>query len=285
MHKSVPLRLSDHLQRWTKELLSVSESPRLDAEILFKYISGFNDSRLITESNQVPELELLTQLEPLIAARRCGVPVAYLTGKREFYSLPLKVNSHVLIPRPDTECLVEAAIGHINEQSVLSVLDMGTGSGAIALALAHHLPGLEVTATDRDEKALSIARENARQLELHHVRFIRSDWFKGMGATKFDLIVSNPPYIDPSDAHLQQGDVRFEPRSALVAEDHGLADLKEIIIGAPQYLNPGGRLMLEHGFDQAHAVTSLLLENGYQAVETHKDFGQNDRLSSGVRPA
>ena len=273
------------LKGWTRDLQATSESPRLDAEILFKYMSGFNDSRLITESDQVPEPNLLTQVETLIAARCSGVPVAYLTGSREFYSLPFKVNSHVLIPRPDTECLVEAAIEHIKAQSAQSVLDMGTGSGAIALALAYYLPGLEVTATDRDEQALSVARENAVQLNLHTVRFIRSDWFQGLGATRFDVIVSNPPYIDPEDAHLQQGDVRFEPRSALVAEDHGLADLREIIGGALKHLNPGGHLLLEHGYNQAHTVTEMLLENGFEAVRTRQDFGRNDRLSSGVCPA
>lgn len=273
------------LKGWTRDLQATSESPRLDAEILFKYMSGFNDSRLITESDQVPEPNLLTQVETLIAARCSGVPVAYLTGSREFYSLPFKVNSHVLIPRPDTECLVEAAIEHIKAQSAQSVLDMGTGSGAIALALAYYLPGLEVTATDRDEQALSVARENAVQLNLHTVRFIRSDWFQGLGATRFDVIVSNPPYIDPEDAHLQQGDVRFEPRSALVAEDHGLADLREIIGGALKHLNPGGHLLLEHGYNQAYAVTEMLLENGFEAVRTRQDFGRNDRLSSGVCPA
>lgn len=274
--------LSELLRDWARELQAVSESPRLDAEILFKHISGFNDTRLITEADQLPEADMLKRVTKLIDVRCSGLPIAYLTGSREFYSLVFKVNSHVLIPRPDTECLVEAAIELIREQSARSVVDMGTGSGAIALALAHHLPGVEVTASDRDENALGLARQNARQLNLDKVRFILSDWFQGMGTTRFDVIVSNPPYIDPMDAHLQQGDVRFEPRHALVAEDHGLADLRTIIAGAPAHLTPGGLLLLEHGYDQAFAVASMLSEYGFESVETRKDFGQNDRFSLGV---
>lgn len=276
--------LSALLKNWARDLQAVSESPRLDAEILFKYISGFSDTRLITDADQLLAPNVVKQVKALIDERCSGVPVAYLTGIREFYSLSLSVNSHVLIPRPDTECLVETAIELIREQSAQSVLDMGTGSGAIALALAYHLPGVKVTATDRDRDALRLARQNARQLRLDKIRFVRSDWFQDMGVARFAVIVSNPPYIDPLDEHLQQGDVRFEPRSALIAGDHGLADLREIIAGAPEHLIPGGRLLLEHGYDQAFAVTSMLLKHGFVAVETRKDFGQNDRISLGVCP-
>lgn len=281
---SEDVTLSALLKAWVRDLQAVSESPRLDAEILFRHVSGFSDTQLIIEAEQLPEPDILKQVEALIDRRRSGVPVAYLTGNREFYSLPLKVNSHVLIPRPDTECLVEATIEHIKQRSAQSVLDMGTGSGAIALALAYHLPDVAVTATDRDEGALELALHNARQLNLDKVRFIHSDWFQEMGTEQFDVIVTNPPYIDPEDAHLKQGDVRFEPRNALVAREHGLADLRKIIAGASAHLTVGGRLLLEHGYDQAFAVRSLLLDNGFEAVETRKDFGQNDRLSSGSRP-
>lgn len=276
--------LSELIKNWECDLRTVSDSPRLDVEILIRHVSGFSDTQLITNADQALEPDVLRQLQALLDERRSGVPVAYLTGSREFYSLPLKITSQVLIPRPDTECLVELAIEHIRVQSAHSVLDLGTGSGAIALALAHQLPGVAVTATDRDEDALGLARQNATQLKLNEVCFIHSDWFHNIGTERFDVIVSNPPYVDPEDQHLQQGDVRFEPRTALVAQDHGLADLRKIICGASAHLNPGGRLLLEHGYDQAHAVTSMLLENSFESVETHKDFGQNDRISSGLRP-
>lgn len=277
----VEASLSAHLKRWANELRAISDTPRLDAEILFKYASGFNDTQLIAEGEQPLEPRVMLDVEAQIDARHSGVPVAYITGSREFYSLPLKVNPQVLIPRPDTECLVEAAIECIKKQSAQRVLDMGTGSGAIALALARQLPELQVTATDRDNKALDVAKQNARCLKINNVRFVRSDWFQNLAGAQFDMIVSNPPYIDSLDEHLRKGDVRFEPRTALVSEEHGLADLRAIINGAGRHLIPGGYLFLEHGYDQAFAVTSMLLENGFTAVETRKDFGQNDRLSLG----
>ena len=277
----VEASLSAHLKRWANELQAISDTPRLDAEILFKYASGFNDTQLIAEGEQPLEPRVMLDVEAQIDARHSGVPVAYITGSREFYSLPLKVNPQVLIPRPDTECLVEAAIECIKKQSAQRVLDMGTGSGAIALALARQLPELQVTATDRDNKALDVAKQNARCLKINNVRFVRSDWFQNLAGAQFDMIVSNPPYIDSLDEHLRKGDVRFEPRTALVSEEHGLADLRAIINGAGRHLIPGGYLFLEHGYDQAFAVTSMLLENGFTAVETRKDFGQNDRLSLG----
>lgn len=205
--------------------------------------------------------------------------MAYLIGQREFWSLPLQVNNSTLIPRPDTEVLVETAL-QLSLPPAARVLDLGTGTGAIALALKSSQPQWQVTAVDRERAAVTLAQHNANSLKLA-VAVIQSDWFAALPEQQFDLIVSNPPYIDGDDPHLQQGDVRFEPTTALVAAQQGLADLFHIIDTAPLFLAPAGWLVLEHGWQQGAAVRSQLTRQGYQQVTTVCDYANLERVTIG----
>jgi release factor glutamine methyltransferase len=231
-----------------------------------------------------PETELtLEQVQiffALVDRRVIGEPIAYLTGEKEFWSLPLNVTPAVLIPRPETELLVELILKQFGERVDLRVLDLGTGSGAIALALASEQPNWQITAVDQSEAALEVARENARRLNMSSIDFIGSSWFENVTG-QFDVIVSNPPYIAEGDIHLAQGDLRFEPQRALVAGKTGLADIITISHRAKSYLKPQGTLFFEHGFDQADAVTALLREQGFQSVETFRDLAGLDRVTCG----
>lgn len=271
------------IRDWLSEsrtLLTDSESPKRDAEILLGFVLGKPRSWIIAFDDRVLTAEQLAELSALRERRRLGEPVAHLLGEREFWSLPLKVNAHTLIPRPDTEVLVEVALVHLPAQPA-AVLDLGTGSGAIALAIASERPDCQITGVDRIPQAVALATDNARQLGFDHCRFIESDWFEQLPAGRFDLIVSNPPYIDADDQHLSQGDVRFEPLSALVAEEGGLADLRAIIQQSRDWLVPGGWLLLEHGWQQDQAVRGLLSAAGYSQVATRADYGGNPRVSYG----
>jgi len=281
LHTSQIRSLGAHLKRWVAELNCCTDSPQLDAEVLLKHVTTYSAVELITRAADALDELSVAAVDRLIAKRLKGVPVAYLVGQREFYSLSLQVSPAVLIPRPDTECLVETALAHIKSLSVQRVLDLGTGSGAIALALAAHAPELAITATDKSAEALEQATQNAQQTGLTGVQFLTSDWYQSLVDERFDLIVSNPPYIDAGDPHLQQGDVRFEPLSALVSAENGLADLRRIVEDAPGHLLEGGCLMLEHGYDQAKAVQELMRAVGFVRRETHKDFGGNDRVTIG----
>ncbi|EAQ98973.1 peptide chain release factor N(5)-glutamine methyltransferase [Congregibacter litoralis] len=217
----------------------------------------------------------------LLAQRASGIPVAYLLGEREFWSLTLRVNDATLIPRPDTELLVEQAL-KLDLSPGASVLDLGTGSGAIALALASERPRWQITGVEHSPEALEIARTNGKRLGLKDVAFHRSDWFTAVRGQRFDLIVSNPPYIAESDGHLSSGDLRFEPRSALVSGADGLDDIRHIIAEAPTWLEPRGRLLLEHGFEQGSTVRALLSTRGFTAVASAEDLAGHERVSSGV---
>jgi len=208
--------------------------------------------------------------------------VAYLTGVKEFYGLPLAIDARVLDPRPDTEVLVDWALEVLAGRAAPRVLDLGTGSGAIALALQHQRPDAQVLAVDTSADALAVAQANARRLALP-VQFMQSHWLEGVRGS-FDLIVANPPYIAANDPHLAAGDVRFEPASALVAGHDGLDDLRLIIAEAPAHLNAGGWLLLEHGYDQAAAVRDLLLSQGFEGVHSRIDLGGHERISLGRRP-
>lgn len=257
-----------------------ADSARRDAEILLGHCLGQSRSWLYTW----PEREVATdQAElylQLLAERRTGAPVAYLTGQREFWSLSLKVNSHTLIPRPETETLVAWAL-ELSLPQDATVLDLGTGSGAIALALASEYPAWLVEGVDASEAALELARDNAAHLGLEWVRFARSNWYETVAGRYFHLLVGNPPYVDGDDGHLLQGDVRFEPRTALVAADSGLADLARLVAGAPQHLHAGGWLLLEHGASQGEQVRSLLAEAGFGNVATRSDLAGLERISGG----
>jgi len=263
--------------------LGASDSPRRDAEILLGHVTGKARTWILAFDETVLTAEQLAELEALLARRLNGEPVAHLVGQREFWSLPLFVSPATLIPRPDTECLVEQALVRL-PQTACRILDLGTGTGAIALALASERADCKVTAVDFMPDAAALAARNAAHLALNNVTVLQSDWFSGLKGQRFAMIVSNPPYIDETDPHLAEGDVRFEPRTALVAADQGLADLAHIIREGRQYLLPNAYMLLEHGWKQGEAVRALFNEAGYLDVETCRDYGDNERLTLGRWP-
>ncbi|EOV8839854.1 peptide chain release factor N(5)-glutamine methyltransferase [Cronobacter dublinensis] len=270
-------------QQWLKQAihrLSDSESPRRDAEILLGFVTGRTRTFILAFGETSLADDELTRLDALLARRVQGEPVAYLTGQREFWSLPLEVSAATLIPRPDTECLVEQALARL-PAAPCRILDLGTGTGAIALALACERPDCQVTALEVIPEAVALARRNAQRLGIDNVTVLQSHWFSALTDGRFSLIVSNPPYIDGDDPHLTQGDVRFEPKSALVAPDAGLADLDTIITGARRFLENDGWLLVEHGWRQGGAVRELFTRAGYHGVETCRDYGGNERLTLG----
>ncbi len=257
-----------------------SPSARLDAELLLAAVLGKSRSYLHTWPDREVPSELAERFSADLQRRRSGEPVAYILGEQGFWSLNLEVAAHTLIPRPDTELLVETALALL-PQTPARVLDLGTGTGAIALALAHERPGWNVTGVDRVPEAVSLAERNRARLQLRNAVFRESHWFSALADQRYQLIVSNPPYIAAGDLHLAAGDVRFEPASALVAGADGLDDIREIIQQAPGYLEVGGWLLLEHGFDQATAVRALLTVRGFSAVESRRDLCGHERISLG----
>ena len=260
---------------------SDSDSAALDADCLLCAVLSCTRTYLRTWPEQELTPEQVEQAEQLAVRREQGEPVAYILGVREFWSLPLQVSPATLIPRPDTEALVEWAVTLLSDKGQgQKALDLGTGTGAIALALKSEMPALSMWALEREPAALDLARRNAARLGFQ-VNFLASNWFAALNERNFQLIVSNPPYIDVADPHLSQGDVRFEPHTALVAEENGLADIRQIIEQAPDYLAPGGWLLLEHGWQQAEAVRELLLARGFHAVITRQDLGGQERVSGG----
>jgi release factor glutamine methyltransferase len=271
------LRIDDALI-WAEFTLVNSDSALLDAQVLLAFVLGKETIYLITWPERDLTAQQKSQFEGLIEQRVNGVPVAHLTGEREFWSLPLKVNNSTLIPRPDTEVLVEVALA--KSAANAHILDLGTGTGAIILALASELPNAICIGVDVSHQAVTLATENRDNLKLHNVQILQSNWFDNVTG-QYDVIVSNPPYIDANDAHLKQGDVRFEPLSALVANEQGLSDIRHICEQAKDYLKPGGCLLFEHGFEQANAVQTILQENGFIAVATEKDYAKNDRVTLG----
>ncbi|WP_312344650.1 peptide chain release factor N(5)-glutamine methyltransferase [Leclercia sp.] len=270
-------------QHWLQQAISTlagGESPRRDAEILLEHVTGKARTYLLAFGETQLTADQQAQLDALLARRKTGEPVAHLVGEREFWSLPLYVSAATLIPRPDTECLVEQALARL-PATPARILDLGTGTGAIALALASERPDCQVTAVDLMPDAVALAQRNRERLALENVTVQQSSWFTALADQQFEMIVSNPPYIDECDPHLGEGDVRFEPRSALVAADHGLADLSHIIIQSRQHLVSNGWLLLEHGWTQGEAVRNLFLQAGFAQVETCRDYGGNERLTVG----
>jgi release factor glutamine methyltransferase len=249
-----------------------TSTPRLDAEVLLAHALGVTRSVLHAWPERQPTLEQAGIYEELLVRRRRGEPVAYLIGKREFWSIELAVTSETLIPRPETELLVELALARIPADRPVDVADLGTGSGAIALALATERPRARIVATDMNPASLEVARENARRLEISNVTFRLDNWNASTIRLSFDMIVCNPPYIALDDPHLNQGDLRFEPRAALVAGRDGLDALRVVIAQATRWLRPGGWLALEHGYNQQRRVISLLTERGYESVEGYRDI-------------
>jgi release factor glutamine methyltransferase len=269
------------LQQIAGRLAAVSDSARLDAELLLCHALGRPRSYLYTWPEQELDEEQAEALEKLVERRQGGEPVAHILGKREFWSLELAVSTDTLIPRPETELLVEAALARIPEQAEWAVADLGTGSGAIALAIASERPRCRITAVERSAGALAMARQNAQRLGLGNVEFLQGDWFAPLAGRRFQVILSNPPYIPDNDPHLSRGDLRFEPRSALAAGPDGLADLRQLVSGAPAFLCPPGWLLLEHGYDQGGAVTGLLDTAGYAEVADLTDLQGHGRVAVG----
>jgi release factor glutamine methyltransferase len=251
-----------------------------DARVLLRAALGFDEARLAAHPEQPLTDEQHRRYRELVERRRAGEPVAYLTGEREFFSLAFKVTPAVLIPRPETELLVETALEHIPLQSECHVLELATGSGCVAVAIARSRSQARVMATDASRAALAVARENAARHRAR-VEFVESDWFAALAGRRFDLIVANPPYVAERDPCLTQGDLRFEPRAALVAGADGLACIRLIVAQARGHLAPGGRLLWEHGYDQAGRCRALLAEAGFREVTTHRDLAGLERVTAG----
>ena len=265
------------------EQLGLEKSEAInEMKVLMRHFLGVDAAWLISHENDSLEANQLEALEALVQRRLNGEPIAYILGSREFYGLQLKTTPATLIPRPDTETLVEAALAKVPQNASLNILDLGTGTGAVALAIASQRPQTKVTAVDASLEALKVATENAQSLNLCNVRLIESNWFSALGGEKFDLIVSNPPYIAQDDEHLKQGDLRFEPLSALASGVDGLDDIRKIIQDTPHYLKSNGWLMLEHGYDQADAVAGLLNARGFSKVAHAKDIAGTLRVTFGA---
>jgi release factor glutamine methyltransferase len=253
---------------------------RREAQILFGHAMGVSRAWLSAHRDDAADPSAADFFRELIRRRRAGEPVAYLVGRREFFGLEFRVTPDVLIPRPDTEALVDAALEKLAQGAQSDVLDLGTGSGCVALAIAHERPAARVTAVDVSAAALAVARENAASIGVS-AEFVQGAWFEALEGRRFDLIVSNPPYVAAGDPHLQQGDLRFEPSTALASGEDGLADIRVIVAEAPAYLREGGWLLFEHGYGQADACRDLLLDAGFGEVVGRADFAGLPRVAGG----
>lgn len=272
--------LAQWLQQSQRQLEAAgSESAALDARLLLAHVLAKPTSYLFTWPEKALAPDEVNQAATLLQRRLQGEPMAYILGEQEFYGYPFYVSPATLIPRPDTELLVERVLA-LAPAGTQQVLDLGTGSGAIALSLAKERPHWHLTAVDNSLDALRVAEQNKQRLGASNCTLLLSHWFEKI-TQRYNLIVSNPPYIDPNDQHLTQGDVRFEPSSALVADDKGLADIAYLVGAAQQHIYPGGLLMLEHGYDQGQQVRELMLAAGWQQVQTEQDYGARDRITYG----
>jgi len=263
------------------ELMRSSRIAALDARVLLRSMLGVNDAYLVAHAHDAVGEQQAAQFRALAARRAAGEPIAYIVGEREFYGHVFKVTPAVLIPRPETELLVELAV----QRAPQRVLDLGTGSGCIAISIALACPAADVMALEYSEAALAVARDNAARLHARNVTLQRSDWFDAGNGQRFDVIVSNPPYVAAGDAHLTQGDLRFEPVSALVSGAEGFDDMGRIVAGAPAHLAPGGWLLIEHGYDQALRCRERLANVGFSDVQSWLDLAGTERVSGGRAPS
>ena len=267
-----------------EQLKACSKSARLDADIILSYALNIPRTRFITQADSpVNDTQYETILN-LIEKRKSGLPVSYITGSKGFWDLELLVNEHTLIPRPETELLVEFALAIFPASKPVNVIDLGTGTGAIALAIAKSRPNWNIIATDKSESALQVAEENREKYQLENIKLIHSDWFTNIDPQiSFDLIISNPPYIAEKDPHLAQGDVRFEPITALSSGPDGLDDIRQIAKSARCFLTEYGWLIVEHGYDQGDSVKALFEEQGYQTIQQGMDLNGHTRATYGQR--
>lgn len=263
----------------SSQLEGISDTPRLDVEVLLAHVLKKDKTYLYTWPDRTLTAQQHADFEALLEKRKTGCPVAYLVGYREFWSLRLKVTEATLIPRPETELLVQLSLAMFSGQDARLIADLGTGTGAIALAIASERPHWQIIGCDYSSDAVRLAEQNRLELGIDNVQMIESDWCQALTARNFDLIVSNPPYIDPDDPHLEMGDVRFEPRSALVAQEVGLRDIRCIAGQARDYLKSGGQLLLEHGCDQAPEIQQILCHAGYDNITTHLDLAGLERAT------
>ncbi len=273
--------ISALLAEASDDLATLSESPRLDAELLLAFVLQVPRSYLFAHPEERPGREAFAIYRDLVGRRKSGEPVAYITGHREFWSMDLIVNRHTLIPRPDTETLVLKALELMHNRMDLDVLDLGTGSGAVALALARERADAKVVGTDTSAEAVGVARYNAERLGVGNVEFLHGDWFAPVTGRRFDIIVSNPPYVAESDPHLARAEIRYEPCGALVAGKDGLDSLSHIVESAPAHLRPGGWILVEHGERQRESVRELLATADFGRVETAKDLAGRARVTFG----
>jgi len=273
--------LASQLAKAADALANSSDSPVLDAEVLLCHVLGKPRSHLRTWPDKALTQEQADSFAAAVGKRQQGWPIAYITGVREFWSRDFIVTPDVLIPRPDTECLIELSLQLLPQDKPGKIIDLGTGSGIIAITLACERPSAKVYATDISAAALNIARLNADTHQAQ-VEFRLSDWFANVPENQFDLIVSNPPYIEANDKHLKTGDLRFEPQHALSSGEHGLDAIKTIASAARHYLKPGGHLLIEHGYRQSYAVQTLFQDHQYQAITSHKDLAGHLRVTCGT---
>lgn len=281
MQPSVSSLLKQDQARLAQALGLPDAEARLEAQILLCQALGATRAWLLAHTADQPNPAQIGRYQALLKRRFAGEPVAYILGKREFYGLEFKVTPAVLIPRPETELLVDLALARIPQDASCRVLDLGTGSGAVAVAIASHRPQAKITAVDRSPEALDVARENVKKLETENVRLLQSDWFDALAGEKFDLIVSNPPYVAAADPHLQQGDLRFEPAAALASGTDGLDAIRKIVAGAPVHLESGGWLLFEHGYDQGERCRELMAQGGFREISTTDDLAGIPRVTCG----
>lgn len=284
MPRAIRQLLEEEAAKLAAALALDANDARLEAQYLLQHVLNKPRAWLLAHPEAEPGPEQQRDYQGLVQRRAQGEPVAYILGMREFFGLNFKVTPATLIPRPDTELLVEQALQRIPPERPWRVLDLGAGSGAIALSIAHHRANADVAAVDASPAALDVARENALRLAIRNVDFLQGDWYAPLGTARFDLIVSNPPYIAADDAHLEQGDLRFEPASALASGQDGLDDIRRIVAGAAAHLEAGGWLLLEHGHDQAARVRELLQGAGMAEVFSARDLAGIERVSGGRRP-
>lgn len=277
------MNIQQALHSSIKKLVAASPSATLDAQILLSHILNCNSAHLAAWPEKELNSQQIESFQKLINQRQQGSPVAHLTGQREFWSLNFKVNNATLIPRPETETLIEFILDKFGEKKELTLLDMGTGAGAIAITLANEKPDWTITATDISTAAIALAKENSAMLNAEDITFLQSDWFTNTPQQTFDIIVSNPPYISTNDPHLTEGDVRFEPDSALTSGKTGMDDIKHLCSQAKNYLVKDGWLIVEHGYNQKMAAAECFTDNGYKNISQKNDLAGHCRMTAGSR--